>query len=133
VWVLPAKILVVDDDREMVELIQLFLNNAGYTTLSAYSGEEALEKTFSEKPDLILLDIMMPKIDGWEVLRRIKEDPEARKIPVAFITARTQNIDKMIGLSVMKAAGYITKPFSKHELLGEVRRILEESSAGGES
>lgn len=132
-WGLPAKILVVDDDREMVELIQLFLDNAGYVTLSAFSGEEALEKTFNEKPDLILLDIMMPRIDGWEVLRRIKEDPEARKIPVAFITARTQNIDKMIGLSVMKAAGYITKPFSKQELLGEVRRILEESGAGGES
>lgn len=130
---MPAKILVVDDDREMVELIQLFLDNAGYVTLSAFSGEEALEKTFNEKPDLILLDIMMPRIDGWEVLRRIKEDPEARKIPVAFITARTQNIDKMIGLSVMKAAGYITKPFSKQELLGEVRRILEESGAGGES
>ncbi len=130
---MTAKILVVDDDREMVELIQLFLNNAGYTTLSAFSGEEALEKTFAEKPDLILLDIMMPKIDGWEVLRRIKEDPEARNIPVAFITARTQNIDKMIGLSVMKAAGYITKPFSKQELLGEVRRILEEKRAGGVS
>ncbi|MEJ5185766.1 MAG: response regulator [Candidatus Geothermincolales bacterium] len=130
---MPAKILVVDDDREMVELIQLFLDNAGYVTLCAFSGEEALEKTFNEKPDLILLDIMMPRIDGWEVLRRIKEDPEARKIPVAFITARTQNIDKMIGLSVMKAAGYITKPFSKQELLGEVRRILEESGAGGES
>jgi DNA-binding response OmpR family regulator len=120
------KILVVDDDREMVELIELFLGNAGFLTLSAFSGEEALEKTFKEKPDLILLDIMMPKIDGWEVLRRIKNDPEARNTPVAFITARTQNIDKMIGLSVMKAAGYITKPFSKQELLTEVRRIIDE-------
>jgi DNA-binding response OmpR family regulator len=120
------KILVVDDDREMVELIELFLGNAGFLTLSAFSGEEALEKTFKEKPDLILLDIMMPKIDGWEVLRRIKNDPEAQNTPVAFITARTQNIDKMIGLSVMKAAGYITKPFSKQELLTEVRRIIDE-------
>ncbi len=124
------KILIVDDDREMVELIELFLRNAGYVTISAFSGEEALEKTFNEKPDLILLDIMMPRIDGWEVLRRIKNDPEARNIPVAFITARTQNIDKMIGLSVMKAAGYITKPFSKQELLSEVRRILDEGGGG---
>lgn len=123
---MAEKILVVDDDREMVELIELFLSNAGYQTLSAFSGEEALEKAFNEKPDLILLDIMMPKIDGWEVLRRIKNDPEAQKTPVAFITARTQNIDKMIGLSVMKAAGYITKPFSKQELLTEVRRILDQ-------
>jgi DNA-binding response OmpR family regulator len=124
------KILIVDDDREMVELIELFLSNAGFATLSAFSGEEALEKTFREKPDLILLDIMMPKIDGWEVLRRIKNDPEAQNIPVAFITARTQNIDKMIGLSVMKAAGYITKPFSKQELLVEVKRILDERKRG---
>ncbi|RJP33062.1 MAG: DNA-binding response regulator [Actinobacteria bacterium] len=124
---MAEKILVVDDDREMVELIELFLSNAGFLTLSAYSGEEALEKTFKEKPDLILLDIMMPKIDGWEVLRRIKNDPEVQNTPVAFITARTQNIDKMIGLSVMKAAGYITKPFSKQELLTEVRRILAET------
>ncbi len=120
------KILIVDDDREMVELIELFLGNAGYATIRAFSGEEALEKTFREKPDLILLDIMMPRIDGWEVLRRIKNDPEVHDTPVAFITARTQNIDKMIGLSVMKAAGYITKPFSKQELLTEVRRILDE-------
>ncbi len=127
---MAAKILVVDDDREMVELIDLFLGNAGFSTISAYSGEEALEKTFRERPDLILLDIMMPKVDGWEVLRRIKNDPEVRDTPVAFITARTQNIDKMIGLSVMKAEGYITKPFSKQELLAEVRRILDESKRG---
>ncbi len=127
---MAEKILVVDDDREMVELIELFLNNAGFHTISAFSGAEALEKTFEEKPDLILLDIMMPKIDGWEVLRRIKNDPEARNTPVAFITARTQNIDKMIGLSVMKAAGYITKPFSKQELLTEVRRIIDERKQG---
>ena len=125
---MAEKILIVDDDREMVELIELFLDNAGYETIVAFSGEEALEKTFREKPDLILLDIMMPKIDGWEVLRRIKNDPEAQDTPVAFITARTQNIDKMIGLSVMKAAGYITKPFSKQELLTEVKRILDERS-----
>mgnify|MGYP003864131149 CR=1 FL=1 len=123
---MAGKILIVDDDREMVELIELFLRNAGFVTISAFSGEEALEKAFHEKPDLVLLDIMMPRIDGWEVLRRIKNDPEARNIPVAFITARTQNIDKMIGLSVMKAAGYITKPFSKQELLTEVKRILDE-------
>jgi DNA-binding response OmpR family regulator len=129
---LPEKILVVDDDREMVDLISLFLNNAGFVTLSAFSGEEALEKAFNEKPDLILLDIMMPRIDGWEVLRRLKNDPETQNTPVAFITARTQNIDKMIGLSVMKAAGYITKPFSKQELLAEVRRILDKRKRGGQ-
>lgn len=127
---MAEKVLIVDDDKEMVELIDLFLSNAGFITLAAFSGEEALEKTFQEKPDLILLDIMMPRIDGWEVLRRIKNDPEVQGTPVAFITARTQNIDKMIGLSVMKAAGYITKPFSKQELLTEVRRIIDEHKRG---
>ncbi|MHB8780809.1 MAG: response regulator transcription factor [Candidatus Geothermincolia bacterium] len=123
-----ARILVVDDDKEMVELIELFLNNAGYETLSAFSGEGALEQAFQQRPDLILLDIMMPKIDGWEVFRRIKNDPAASEIPIIFLTARTQNIDRMIGLSVMKASGYLTKPFSKKELLEEVERVL----AGGE-
>lgn len=129
---MPPKILIVDDDREMVELIQLFLANAGYETLTALSGEEALELAFSQGPDLILLDIMMPKIDGWEVFRRIRNDPHTREIPVAFITARTQNIDKMIGLSVMKADGYITKPFSKRELLDEVQKMLGSSPEGQE-
>lgn len=121
---MAARVLIVDDDREMVELIQLFLANAGYETLTATSGEAALETAFREKPDLILLDIMMPKIDGWEVFRSIKNDPQAKAIPIAFITARTQNIDKMIGLSVMKADGYITKPFSKKDLLEKVAQIL---------
>ncbi len=124
------RVLVVDDDREMVELIQLFLNNAGYETLAAFSGESALEQAFQQKPDLILLDIMMPKIDGWEVFRRIKNDPQAQSIPIVFLTARTQNIDRMIGLSVMKASGYLTKPFSKKELLDEVERVLTEESPG---
>jgi CheY-like chemotaxis protein len=123
------RVLVVDDDREMVELIQLFLNNAGYETLAAFSGESALEQAFQQKPDLILLDIMMPKIDGWEVFRRIKNDPKAGTIPIVFLTARTQNIDRMIGLSVMKASGYLTKPFSKKELLDEVERVLAEESS----
>lgn len=121
---MAARVLIVDDDREMVELIQLFLANAGYETLTATSGEAALETAFREKPDLILLDIMMPKIDGWEVFRSIKNDPDTKSIPIAFITARTQNIDKMIGLSVMKADGYITKPFSKKDLLEKVAQIL---------
>ncbi len=129
---LASKVLVVDDDREMVELIQLFLTNAGYETISAHSGEEALESAFRDKPNLILLDIMMPKIDGWEVFRRIKNDPQTKDIPIAFITARTQNIDRMIGLSVMKADGYITKPFSKKELLDEVKRMLEAAPGQGQ-
>lgn len=127
---MAAKVLIVDDDREMVELIQLFLANAGYQTLTAVSGEAALETAFRELPDLILLDIMMPKIDGWEVFRSIRNDPHTKNIPIAFITARTQNIDKMIGLSVMKAEGYITKPFGKKELLEEVERILRSQGSG---
>jgi DNA-binding response OmpR family regulator len=129
---MAAKVLIVDDDREMVELIQLFLDNAGYQTITAVSGEAALDMASRELPDLILLDIMMPRIDGWEVFRSIRNDPQTKDIPVAFITARTQNIDKMIGLTVMKADGYITKPFGKKELLEEVERILRSHGAGKE-
>ena len=74
----------------------------------------------------------MPKIDGWEVFRSIKNDPQTKAIPIAFITARTQNIDKMIGLSVMKADGYITKPFSKKDLLEKVAQILRSREGAGD-
>ena len=119
-------VLVVDDEKAIRLSIKAALEGESYSFMEASSGKEALNKARKDKPDLILLDIMMPKIDGWEVLRRIKNDPDVQNTPVAFITARTQNIDKMIGLSVMKAAGYITKPFSKQELLTEVKRIIDE-------
>ncbi|HEY3274546.1 MAG TPA: response regulator [Methanocella sp.] len=120
------KIMVVDDEPDVVDLVKLVLESDGFSVVTAYSGKEALEKIDSEMPDLVLLDIMMPQMDGWEVYSRIRANPRTKDIPVAMLTAKSQSIDKMIGLHVVKVDDYITKPFGRSELLERVKRILKE-------
>jgi two-component system response regulator VicR len=118
----PAKkVLIVDDELDTLELIKLVLESGGFKTILASTGAEALEKIKGSKPDLVLLDIMMPDMDGWEVFRNIKEkDP---KLPIAILTAKAQNIDRLLGLHVLKAEDYITKPFGKNELIDKVKKL----------
>lgn len=120
------KIMVVDDEPDVVDLVKLVLESDGFDVVTAYSGKEALDKIALEMPDLVLLDIMMPQMDGWEVYSRIKAHPKTKDIPVAMLTAKSQSIDKMIGLHVVKVDDYITKPFGRSELLERVKRILKE-------
>ncbi len=120
------KIMVVDDEPDVVDLVKLVLESDGFDVVTAYSGKEALDKIVQEMPDLVLLDIMMPQMDGWEVYSRIKAHPKTKDIPVAMLTAKSQSIDKMIGLHVVKVDDYITKPFGRSELLERVKRILKE-------
>ena len=120
------KIMVVDDEPDVVDLVKLVLESDGFQVITAYSGKEALEKVGNEMPDLVLLDIMMPQMDGWEVYSRIRANPKTKDIPVAMLTAKSQSIDKMIGLHVVKVDDYITKPFGRSELLERVKRILKE-------
>jgi two-component system response regulator VicR len=120
------KIMVVDDEPDVVDLVKLVLESDGFDVVTAYSGKEALEKIDREMPDLVLLDIMMPQMDGWEVYSRIRANPRTKDIPVAMLTAKSQSIDKMIGLHVVKVDDYITKPFGRSELLERVKRILNE-------
>jgi two-component system, OmpR family, response regulator VicR len=120
------KIMVVDDEPDVVDLVKLVLESDGFSVVTAYSGKEALEKIDREMPDLVLLDIMMPQMDGWEVYSRIRANPNTKDIPVAMLTAKSQSIDKMIGLHVVKVDDYITKPFGRSELLERVKRILRE-------
>jgi two-component system response regulator VicR len=120
------KIMVVDDEPDVVDLVKLVLESDGFGVVTAYSGKEALEKIDREMPDLVLLDIMMPQMDGWEVYSRIRANPRTKDIPVAMLTAKSQSIDKMIGLHVVKVDDYITKPFGRSELLERVKRILKE-------
>ncbi len=115
------KVLIVDDELDTLELIKLVLESGGFKTILATNGMEALEKVKESKPDLILLDIMMPDMDGWEVFRKIKENNS--KIPVAILTAKAQNIDRLLGLHVLKADDYITKPFGKNELIDKVKKL----------
>ena len=116
------KIMVVDDEPDTMDLIKLVLETEGFEVIPAYSGKECLEKLKIEKPALILLDIMMPMMDGWEVFHRIKE--EYHDVPVAILTIRDRDIDKMLGLHVLKADDYITKPFGRQELVDRVRKII---------
>lgn len=116
------KVLIVDDEPDTLELIKLVLESGGFETVQAANGMEALAQIKRAKPDLVLLDIMMPDMDGWDVFRRIKE--KNPKIPIAILTAKAQNIDKLLGLHVLKADDYITKPFGKNELIGKVRKLV---------
>jgi len=121
----PKKVLVVDDEPDTLELIKLVLESAGFEAILVNNGMEALAKIDAEKLDLVLLDIMMPDMDGWDVFRKIKE--RNTTIPIAILTAKAQNIDKLLGLHVLKADDYITKPFGKNELIGKVRKLIESS------
>jgi two-component system response regulator VicR len=120
------KIMVVDDEPDVVDLVKLVLESDGFDVVTAYGGKEALDKIGQEMPDLVLLDIMMPQMDGWEVYSRIRASPRTKDTPVAMLTAKSQSIDKMIGLHVVKVDDYITKPFGRSELLERVKRILKE-------
>ena len=117
------KVLVVDDEPDTLELVKLVLESGGFEAVLANNGMEALFKLSAIKPDLVLLDIMMPDMDGWEVFRKIKEKNPS--IPIAILTAKAQNIDKLLGLHVLKADDYINKPFGKNELIGKVRKLID--------
>ncbi len=115
------KVLVVDDEPDTLELVKLVLESGGFEAVLANNGKEALAQIATLRPDLVLLDIMMPDMDGWDVFRKMKErDPG---IPIAILTAKAQNIDKLLGLHVLKADDYITKPFGKNELISKVKKL----------
>jgi two-component system response regulator VicR len=115
------KVLVVDDEPDTLELVKLVLESGGFETVLAANGMEALDRIGNTRPDLVLLDIMMPDMDGWDVFRKIKEKYPA--VPIAILTAKAQNIDKLLGLHVLKADDYITKPFGKNELISKVKKL----------
>lgn len=118
------KILVVDDERHIVRLVQVNLERAGYEVVTAYDGEEALQKVREERPDLIVLDIMMPKMGGFEVMKHLKADPTTRDIPVIMLTAKAQDADVFRGWQ-SGVDCYLTKPFNPLELLTFIKRIFE--------
>ena len=117
------KILVVDDEEDILNFLELVLRERGYEVATASSGYEALTRTQMEKPDLVLLDIMMPQMDGWEVLKLLRVDEATAKIPVAMLSARTEAKDRVQGLQE-GAVDYICKPFSLQELLGKIETIF---------
>ena len=118
-----GKILVVDDEIYIVHILDFSLGMEGYEVVTALDGEQALEKLKVEKPDLIVLDIMMPKLDGYEVCKAIKSDPETRHIPVILLSAKGRNVDQKMGFDV-GADDYITKPFSPRKLVERINQLL---------
>jgi len=117
-------ILCIEDEPEMIDLIRLILTRRGFEVNGANGGKEGLEFIRKEKPDLVLLDLMMPDMDGWEVYQQMKADEKTRDIPVIVVTAKAQSIDKVLGLHIAKVDDYIAKPFSPQELLASVDTVL---------
>jgi two-component system response regulator VicR len=116
------KVLVVDDEPDTIDLVRLILESEGIEVVGANSGSECLDYIDVENPDAILLDIMMPDMNGWETFHKIKE--KRNDLPVAMLTVRGQEFDKMLGLHVLKADDYITKPFSRKELIKRTKQLL---------
>lgn len=118
------KILIVDDEKPISDIIKFNLEKEGYETITAFDGEEALEKVKSEEPDLIVLDVMLPKLDGLEVVREVRKEYD---MPVIMVTAKETEIDKVLGLE-LGADDYVTKPFSNRELVARVKANLRRHS-----
>jgi DNA-binding response OmpR family regulator len=124
-----TKILCIEDEPQMIDLIKLILETKGYEVLGAEGGQQGLDMMRSEKPDLILLDLMMPEMDGGDVFHHMKEEVELRDIPVIVVTAKAAPIDKVLWINVAKVDDYVTKPFGPRELVESVERVLDKYEA----
>ena len=121
---IKKRVVCVEDEPEIIDLIRLILGRKGFDLTGATGGLEGLETIRRVKPDLVLLDLMMPDMDGWEVYQQMKADPDLKGIPVIVVTAKAQSIDKILGLHIAKVDDYVTKPFGPQELLQSVERVL---------
>ena len=122
-----ARILVVDDDRQIVRLLETYLTKDGMNVLTAFDGAEALQTIRRERPDLVLLDLMLPGRDGREVMRTVRADEQLARIPIVMLTARVEDSDKLLGFE-LGADDYVTKPFNPPEVVARVRAVLRRAS-----
>jgi phosphate regulon transcriptional regulator PhoB len=120
---MSQKILIVDDEQDIVDLVGYNLEKAGYKTVRAYDGEAGLRKALAEGPDLVVLDVMLPGLDGWEVCKRLRANEKTARLPVMMLTAKGDETEKVLGLE-LGADDYLTKPFSPKELVARVRALL---------
>jgi DNA-binding response OmpR family regulator len=118
------KVVCIEDELEMIELVKLILDRNKFEVTGANGGQEGLEKIGEIGPDLVLLDLMMPEMDGWEVYQKMKASEAMRDIPVIVVTAKAQSIDRVLGLHIARVDDYITKPFGPQELLDSVERVI---------
>lgn len=120
---MKEKILIVDDEKDIIKVLDYNLSKEGFKTTSAYTGEDALKSALKEPPGLIILDLMLPGMDGLEVCKALKKDTKTANIPIIMLTAKTQESDKIVGLE-LGADDYITKPFSVRELIARVKAVM---------
>lgn len=126
---MSQRILVVDDDKQITRLVATYLEKAGFSVLTAYDGENALRMIRHERPDLVVLDLMLPGRDGWEITRTLRADERLTALPILMLTARVEDTDKILGLE-LGADDYLTKPFNPREVVARVRAILRRSGSG---
>ena len=127
---ITQRILIVDDDKEIVRLVRAYLEQAGFQVLTAYDGESALHTIRRERPDLVVLDLMLPDRDGWDITCIIRGDSALANIPIIMLTARVEDTDKIVGLE-LGADDYVTKPFNPREVVARVRSVLRRSGSNG--
>ena len=120
---MKEKILIVDDEKDIAKMLDYNLQKEGFKTIVAYDGEEALDKVTANHPDLVILDLMLPGLDGLEVCKILKKEPKTSNIPIIMLTAKSQETDKIVGLE-LGADDYVTKPFSPKELLARIKAVL---------
>lgn len=120
----PKRLVYIEDEPEMIDLVRLILSRRGFEILGANGGRNGLALVQQELPDLVLLDLMMPDMDGWDVYQQMKASEATQTIPVIVITAKAQSIDKVLGLHIAKVDDYISKPFSPQELVDSVEKVL---------
>ena len=123
-------ILIVDDEPDVVDLLAFNLQKAGYKTITARDGKIALQKARNEMPSLMVLDLMLPQLEGSEVCKQLKADPKTAAIPIIMLTARAEEVDRVLGLE-LGADDYVTKPFSPRELVARVKTVLRRTQGGG--
>jgi len=121
---MAARIVYIEDEAEMIDLVRLIFGRKGIEVIGALDGQEGLHKIAEQKPDLVLLDLMMPGIDGWDVYHQMKANQETQHIPVIIVTARALNIDRILGLEIAKVNDYLSKPFTPQQLIESVQKIL---------
>lgn len=124
-------VLCIEDEPSMIDLVKIILNRRGYHVLGALGGAEGLEMARQQTPDLILLDLMMPDMDGWEVYHRLRADEAISNTPIVVVSAKASHIDQVLGLKVAGVQGYVTKPFSPSELVSRIEQVMAERLPGG--
>jgi len=128
---MKEKILIVEDDKDILKMVEYNLKKEGFRTLSASDGEDAIDLANSEHPDIVLLDLMLPGVDGLEVCKTLKNEPKTKTIPIIMLTAKAQEADKVVGLE-LGADDYVTKPFSPRELIARIKAVLRRGTSKDE-